>query len=315
MSSHVECDLYSHMRRQLPSLTALLAFEAAARLGRMTLAANELSVTPGAISRQVTNLEEWMGFALFEGTKARPVLTGAAKQLLPTLTSIFDQLSAGVDAAKNNADHTIHVACYNTFTTKWLLPRMHNLSMAYPTMSVNLSTSNELDIQRLHRYDLVILAEPMGAGVEEGVERHPLFAEFIGPVLSPELAALQSLQSASEIFKLPILKAQSRVDTWLKWTAVTKFKPPKSVKKIEYRHYNFAIEGAIRNLGVCLAPWHLVMDDIVGNRLLAPLSFIPSGLQYVALTRSPPKPVVRLFIDWLIQQASTMAEPPTPQAA
>jgi LysR family glycine cleavage system transcriptional activator len=96
-------------------------------------------------------------------------------------------MDVGLDTVRHNGDQTIHVACYNTFTTKWLLPRMHDLSMAYPNMKVTLSTSNELDSQRLHHYDLVILAESIGAGVEEGVERHTLFTELIGPVLSPKL--------------------------------------------------------------------------------------------------------------------------------
>src|ERR1041384_5845807 len=98
-------------RRRLPSLNALLAFESAGRLGRMTLAGHELGVTHGAVSRQVAHLEEGLGAALFEGPKNRPALTPAGRALLAELTAGFDRIEAGVRAVAAERAGALDVSC------------------------------------------------------------------------------------------------------------------------------------------------------------------------------------------------------------
>lgn len=124
------------MRRSLPPLHALRAFEAAARLGRMTAAAQELSVTPGAISRQVRQLEDALGVALFEGPKHQPRLTEAGAQLRPALSQAFDTLAQAVDAVRPSASGPVDVACFHSFMLKWLIPRLPDFHRQHPVDAV-----------------------------------------------------------------------------------------------------------------------------------------------------------------------------------
>ncbi|MDD0813291.1 LysR family transcriptional regulator [Curvibacter sp. HBC28] len=122
------------MKRQLPPLNALRAFEAAARLGRMSAAALELSVTPGAISRQVQQLERSLNVKLFEGSKNKPLLTPAAQTLLSALSPALDQMEAAVKAISNANSGVLDVACFSTFMVKWLIPKLFDFNALHSDM-------------------------------------------------------------------------------------------------------------------------------------------------------------------------------------
>jgi LysR family transcriptional regulator, glycine cleavage system transcriptional activator len=297
------------MKRRIPSLISLQAFESAARLGRMTAAATELSVTPSAISRQVKNLEGRLNLKLFEGTKNNPVVTEIGKSLLATLTSSFDQISLAIDNLQNRESNTLSVGCYNTFTAKWLLPRMHALSITDPHMEVTLSTDHKIDAQCLSKYDVIILAEPTGYAQADEAERTILFSEWLGPVMSPQLRKQSVIECADDILNFPLLSTKTRPDAWSSWACAISTRNTKMVKKLEYQHYYFTIEAALQGLGVCIAPWHLVFEDIKKKNLIAPLNFRQSNMHYVALTHKNPRPVVRSFCSWLSNQASIFSKP------
>jgi DNA-binding transcriptional LysR family regulator len=132
------------MPRRLAPLNALRAFEAAARLGRMNAAAIELAVTPGAISRQVKQLEESLNVQLFEGSKHKPQLTAAARVLLPALSAALDQIEASVRAVSNGgAEGTLDVSCFSTFTVKWLIPRLFDFHAQHPEVEVRLQATGQ----------------------------------------------------------------------------------------------------------------------------------------------------------------------------
>src|SRR3989344_525766 len=130
------------MSHRLPPLSALRAFEAAARLGRMTAAAEELSVTPGAISRQVRQLEQHLGVALFDGSKARPTLTPAAHVLQPVLTTAFAHIADAVREVSDSRRGPLDVACFSTFTVKWLIPLLFDFQAQHPGIEVRLRTTD-----------------------------------------------------------------------------------------------------------------------------------------------------------------------------
>lgn len=110
--------------RSLPPLNALRAFEAFARCGRMTLAADELCVTHGAISRQIRQLEDHLGAALTEGPRTKLVLTSTGVTLAQALTAAFDQIDAAIPRLPPAADRALVVSCLPTFAMKWLIPRL-----------------------------------------------------------------------------------------------------------------------------------------------------------------------------------------------
>ncbi len=308
------------MSHRLPPLSALRAFEAAARLGRMTAAADELAVTPGAISRQVRQLEQHLGVALFDGTKARPTLTPAAHVLQPVLTTAFAHIADAVREVSDPGRGPLDVACFSTFTVKWLIPRLFDFQARHPGIEVRLRTTDAgTDAKRQHG-DLVITAEE-ATGARDTSKEQRLFPEHLGPVLSPELAQRVALRQSADLADPALapmrLHTRTRRNAWAMWGAAagaTVPLPTPSQAGPEFEHYYFTLEAAVRGLGIAVAPWHLVMDDVLAGRLVAPLGFVASGYDYVVRRRtSGPLPRLDVFCAWLQAQALANPVPPGPQ--
>ena len=301
------------MSRRLPPLGALRAFESAARLGRMTAAAEELSVSPGAISRQVRQLEDHLGLPLFDGTKARPTLTAAARALQPVLTQAFQQIEDTVRALADAHHGPLDVACFSTFTVKWLIPRLFDFHARHPGIEVRLRTTDAGTDAAREGCDVLITAAEAGSPREAGVAA-PLFAERMGPVLAPALAARIGMpQTPADLAGQTLLHTRMRRNAWDMWAASAGAELPASATAAGpvYEHYYFTLEAAVRGLGIAVAPWHLVMDDVQAGRLVAPLGFAASGYDYVALRRTAAAhPRLDVFCQWLVAQSATMASPP-----
>lgn len=305
------------MSHRLPPLSALRAFEAAARLGRMTAAADELSVTPGAISRQVRQLEQHLGVALFDGSKARPTLTPAAHVLQPVLSNAFAHIADAVREVSDPSRGALDVACFSTFTVKWLIPRLFDFQAQHPGIDVRLRTTDAgAGAGRIHG-DLSITAEE-ATGARDTSKEQPLFPEHLGPVLSPELAQRVALHQPADLADPALaplrLHTRTRRNAWAMWGAAagaTVPLPTPSQAGPEFEHYYFTLEAAVRGLGVAVAPWHLVMDDVQAGRLVAPLGFVASGYDYVVRRRtSGPLPRLDVFCAWLQAQAAATPAPP-----
>lgn len=307
------------MTHRLPPLSALRAFEAAARLGRMSLAADELSVTPGAISRQVRQLEERLGVALFDGSKARPTLTPAARALQPVLTTAFAHIADAVREVSDPSRGPLDVACFSTFTVKWLIPRLFDFQAQHPGIEVRLRTTDAGAGAGCMQGDLVVTAEE-ATGARDVRTEQLLFPEHLGPVLSPELAQRVALQQPADLADPALaplrLHTRTRRNAWAMWGAMASAGaplPPPSQAAPEFEHYYFTLEAAVRGLGIAMAPWHLVMDDVLAGRLVAPLGFVASGYDYVVRRRaSGPLPRLDVFCDWLQAQARANPLPPGP---
>jgi DNA-binding transcriptional LysR family regulator len=284
------------MTRRIPSLNALRAFEAAGRRGRMTLAAEELNVTHSAISRQVRQLEDVLGVPLFEGPRSGLRLTDAGTRLLAGLGPAFDQIDMAVRLVADTEDGPLDVSCPGTFAMRWLIPRLHRFQAAYPGIDVRLTSSAKpVDFAR-EGFDVAIRvgAGPWPAGTEATV----LFSERIGPVLTRKLA-----RSAPRNFAgMPWLNSRTRRLAWSDWCARTGT-PMGGRPATEYEHLYFMLEAAMAGLGVCIAPWPFVFDDIKAGRLVAPRGFIESGKDYVALRRARRHRKSALFCDWIQAEA------------
>ena len=294
-------------RRRLPSLNALRAFEAAGRLGRMTLAAEELGVTHGAVSRQVRHLEAVLGARLFEGPKNRLALTDAGRALLPHLTAALDLMEAGVRGVADEEAGTLDVSCLGTLTMRWLIPRLHRFQADHPGVEVRLSASDApVDFAR-ERYDVAIRvtdqALPEDASVTE------LFAEAVGPVLAPALAEGLALAGAADLARAPLLHTRTRPDAWPAWAKAVGWNAP-DLAGPEYEHFYFVLEAATAGLGACVAPWPLVIDDVAAGRLAAPFGFRPSGQTYVAVRRPRRSRKAQDFCAWIAKEAETMPDFP-----
>jgi DNA-binding transcriptional LysR family regulator len=289
------------MARRIPSLNALRAFEAAGRHGRMTLAAAELNVTHSAVSRQVQHLEEVLGVPLFEGPKNRLRLTEAGTTLLAGLSGAFDQIDMSVRAVADTGDGPLDVSCPGTFTMRWLIPRLYRFQADYPDIDVRLTASSRpVDFSR-DGFDVAIRVGT--APWPAGADVIPLFPEQTGPVLSPALAP-----AAGSVFAgMPQLHTRTRLRAWGDWLSRSGVVIGPGTR-VEYEHFYFMLEAANAGLGVCVAPWPYVNDDIRFGRLTAPFGFLDSGHEYVALRRSRRNRKSALFCEWLQREASAFGQ-------
>jgi DNA-binding transcriptional LysR family regulator len=284
------------MARRIPSLNALRAFEAAGRQGRMTLAADELNVTHSAISRQIRHLEAILGVPLFEGPKNNLRLTEAGTSLLIGLGSAFDQIDASVRLVADTEEGALDISCPGTFSMRWLIPRLYRFQAEHPKIEVRLTASSRpVDFDR-DGFDVAIrVGDPPWP---KGAEVVPLFPEQTGLVLAQSLP-----QTAEDGFDgVPQLHTRTRPRAWEDWL----HRSGRAVwdgPRVDHEHFYFMLEAARAGLGICVAPWPYVIDDIHAGRLKAPFGFTDSGHDYVALRRARRNRKASLFCSWLQEEA------------
>jgi LysR family glycine cleavage system transcriptional activator len=300
--------LFSHMPRRLPSLNALQAFEAAGRHGRMTLAAHELSVTHGAVSRQVRHLEELLGVDLFDGPKHALRLTEAGCVLLGYLTSAFDTIDRGVQAVRAHDEALLDVSCPGTFMMRWLIPRLHRFRAGNEASEVRLRASDRP--ADFARENYTIAVRVIEQAPDRAIHVTELFPEDVGPVLSPRLARGKSGKEWDAFREIQLLHTRTRPHAWAAWTASAGWDNVAGRPGTEFEHFYFMLEAATAGLGICIAPWPLVIDDLRSGRLVAPFGFRPSGQIYVAMRRNRRDPRAESFCAWLAAEARATPRAP-----
>lgn len=277
------------------SLNALKTFEAVARHSSMSDASLELSVTPGAVSRQISELQSVVSFDLFSGPRTNRSLTNEGLQLAATLTSALDEIDATLLALDETRDTVLDVGCLSTMAVRWLIPRLHRFHSQHPNIDLRLSTNPRSPDRLRNRIDVSISALP--PTIVLGPQHTVLFAETLGPVLKPGL--LHQCSGPNDLSNLPFLIARTRPQAWQEWQAQLGSEPIHPTNQNEFEHLSLAIEAAANGLGVCITPEHLVEGDISSGRLIAPLGFRQSGYVYVAQAHGRKKRRSNAFVDWL----------------
>lgn len=286
----------------MPSLNALRAFEAMARTGRATLAAEELNVTHSAVSRQVKALEEQLGVKLFSGPKHRLELTDAGRRLLPALSAAFDQIATAVGQVRAGGEELL-IAVNASVSVKWLIPRLSRFTSAHP--KVNLQLAELPSHATTYRgADAVVrivassrLSEPETTG---------FIANHLGLVMSPALAE----RFADAPLTAPRLAAQTHPQGWAIWAALTGVELPPGPEQ-PFAHLHFAIDAAIAGLGGAVMPWPLVADYVRNGRLVAPMGFRKAESAF-AMTAAPgvASRALDRFRDWLVAEGGRTAPAP-----
>ncbi|HEY0436993.1 MAG TPA: LysR family transcriptional regulator [Phenylobacterium sp.] len=286
----------------LPSLNALRAFEAMARTGRATLAAEELHVTHSAVSRQVKALEAALGVRLFQGPKHRLALTPAGQELLPALTHAFDEIAGAVRRLRN-AGEDLHVAVNSSVAVKWLIPRLGDFQAAHLDIQLHLE---DLPSQATsHRGAQAVVRIVPAARLAE-----PLVTAFIpnhiGPVMTPALAR----RYAADPLAAPRLASQSHPQGWAIWAAIAGVELSPAPEQ-PFAHVHFALDAALAGLGVAILSWPLVAEEVAEGRLVAPLGFRRAESAF-ALLAAPGGETRALaaFRRWLVAQGARTPEAP-----
>lgn len=294
-------------RRALPPLNALRAFEAFGRHGRMTTAADELFVTHGAVSRQIRQLEQWLGYPLTEGPKTQLRLTQDARRLLDAASAAFDLI--GQAAAPGRAEGAdLRIGSYGTFAIRWLIPRLADFAERHPDIHIHLQEmAGQLDFEAMSDIDAAIQLRTSSPASQTHTAFIP---NFYGPVLSPtRWASLQG--DAERLLAEPRLHTRTWPQAWGNWAKARKAQLPPATAERSFDHFSHALEAAAAGLGVAMAPWAFSVDDVTAGRLVAPMGFVrlPGG---VALVRPASRQSAALdsFADWLVEQGQRMPKPP-----
>ncbi|EJM44697.1 transcriptional regulator [Pseudomonas sp. GM33] len=274
---------------RLPSLLALRCFESAGRLENFARAADELHLTPGAISRAVRLLEEDLGVDLFERRNRRVFLTDAGKRLVKAVSEGFGLMNQAVREIRTDARRTrqLVLSCEPTLLMRWLIPRWSDFQTQHRGLDIHLVAGGGI-FSFDHGIDLAIRRDDFPRPSDYHAET--LFSEKIGPVCRPEKVdqwfgkSRKCLRSSA-----PLLQTNSRPTAWQEW-ATAKGLPAPAMEMQSFEHFYFSIQAAVAGLGVAIGPWHLVRDDIQSGVLAAPLGFIEDGTRYCLLSPNPPQP-------------------------
>ena len=290
-------------RKNLP-IAALRAFEAAARHGQLTAAAEELSVTHGAISRHLSHLEAFIGTQLFEGARNRPKLTEEGRVFGFALTAAFDQIESALRIIAKGDDSVLDVACLSTFAMRWLIPRLHDFTAKYPRYDVRLATDDrpprtEIDVQIL----VVSPDDPIPDNCSL------LFQEQLGLIVAPSAAKEDLNWVRANAVKLPRLETRTRPHVWQEWSRLASQNGLDAAPAIRtFDHYHLTIEAALNGLGAAIAPWHLVAGDVASGRLIAPYGFLHSDYRYVVKVGRPGRRKTEHFVEWLTETIAAAPE-------
>jgi LysR family transcriptional regulator, glycine cleavage system transcriptional activator len=297
-----------------PSLNALRALEATVRLSSMTAAADELSVTHGAISRHIKSLEEMFSIPLLLRGARSVQATPEGARLATELSRAFDLIAASVEQLQPGP---LTLSCSSTIMMSWLIPRLVAFHEQHPDIELRFNMNYD-------RIDFV--RDEISVAIRNSMIEHPkeviikdMVDEWIGPVCAPEYAA-KHFTTSGELDRCILLATKTRPGGWADWIRMTGH-PTELRPQRSYDHFYLLIQAAACGLGVAMVPKILVLDDLRSGKLVAPLGFVAGPFKIVLWvaphlrTRSETKALV----DWLTKefrkpgmQGETIELAPTP---
>lgn len=286
----------------LPPLSTVRSFEATARHGSAARAAEELHVTPGAISQQLRKLEDFVGQRLFERQARGLVLTDAGRVLLAGCQEALAALQRAT-AQLRHQRQVLLVSCTPVFAAQWLVPRLQDFLQSAPEVDVHVSTTARLvDLAA----EGVHFAVRHGLGRYAGLQARRLLDDDLQPVCSPLWVAHRPTAQAADITAAGLLHDGQR-DDWQLWARAAGRPQLDTTQGIVFVDSNAAIEAALAGRGVALARRSMVVSELEQGRLLA-LQVPPlvTPLAYYLVFREPTlaQPAARRFHDWLLAQAA-----------
>jgi LysR family glycine cleavage system transcriptional activator len=313
------------MSERLPPLNALKAFESAARHLSLKRAAQELSVTPAAISHQVKALEDYLGVKLFRRMNRALELTPAARAALPKLREGFDSLAQAVAAMRPQPDSgQVTVSAAPSFATRWLMPRLHRFFAAHPEIDVRVSArlrrvkqggkdsaAERATIENwLEESDVGIL---YGHGDYPGFRFDKLFALTVAPICSPQLMHGDNpLRRPQDLVHHTLLHDDTGAlydgtAFWEVWLKAAGVEGVDTSRGSHFSHAVLALEAANDALGVVATFPALAGAELAGGRLIMPFELqvpLPSAYYLVCNETALLRPAVVAFRDWLLAEAA-----------
>jgi len=288
--------------RRLPPLTALRAFEAAGRHLSFKHAANELSLTPTAISHQVRQLEDHLHVQLFARGARRVDLTPAGQELFTALRGSFDAMARAVEAVRPGAQpRALVLSTTMAFASRWLLPRLSRFAQVHPDIALHLHTSDEpVDLQA----GVAQLAIRYGPAGYPGLECVPLLSSRFAPVCAPALG----VRERADLQRVPLIgfewfRRDAQTPDWPLW-----FERAGSAslpRQLQFADEVHAIQAAIAGQGVALVNLALVADELRQGVLCQPFGpELPGHGFHLAWAQArDADPAIATVRGWLLEEA------------
>lgn len=296
------------LRRKLPPLATLMAFEAAARLGSFTKAAAELGVTQAAISRQIHGLEESLGFPLFSRLYRRIELTEKGKLLSASTTTSFNAIAETIsDISAADVDDALSISATVTFSQFWLMPKLAAFARLHPEIRLRvISQDNTLG---LAGGDLAIR---YGSGTWPDGRAEFLFGDELFPISSPAFAStLSRAGGIQEIVRQPLISYDSEDLLWPGWdewlAAFSTKRPSNRVTALRTSFYTEAVFAALSGQGIALG-WKRMVQTLLDTGALVRLTeeslITRSGYFVVVPAKSLQSKSAVHFVEWLRAEAA-----------
>jgi len=293
------------MRRRLPATALLTAFESAGRHQSFTAAAAELALTPSAVSRQVSALQEMLGVPLFRRTRHGIALTDAGAAYLRHVSRSLDDMEREVLdlQGRRGRGGSVELAAVPTFAAYWLVPRLARLRERNPDLTVHLSSRTRPFLFEDSGMDAAIVA---GTGAWPGTQATFLIPERVVPVCSPALAGSKREIAAERLARLPLLQQGTRPYAWREWFAAGGLPEVDAIAGPRYELFSISLQAAIAGLGVALVPDYLAAPEIASGRLVQPVRRASSSLGYYLVTPADRVETAALteLRQWLVDEVS-----------
>jgi LysR family glycine cleavage system transcriptional activator len=295
-------------------LNALRVFEAAARHLSFAKAAEELNVTPAAVSHQIKALEARIGQPLFRRFNRRLMLTDAAQLCLPGVRDGLDRLAAALALASRSTRNTLTVSSAPTFAARWLVPRLERFRARHPEIEIRIDATEHIVDFAAEPIDVAIR---YGAGPYPGLRVDRLFGAPEFPVCSPRLLeGPHPLKRPEDLRFHTLLHSDVAPDNdlypnWRMWLLAAGVKSVDPTRGPRFSPETMAIDAAIKGQGVALSSAVLVGDELAQGRLVKPFDVVLK-LEFAYFVVAPKstadRPAVKAFREWLLEEARPMRE-------
>jgi len=293
-------------------MSALLAFEAAARHESFTHAARELFLTESAVSRQIASLESNLGVRLFVRSKQRVVLTRAGKLYGTQVRRILEYLDRDTLSiiAHGSGGGSLELAVLPTFASQWLIPRMKDFYARSPDIRVNMGVRTDAFSFEESHFDAAI---HYGQPTWPGTSSDYLFGEEVVPVCSPALIP-KPVEDVRELLAYPLLHSTTRPDAWSRWFAELGVDDNRAMQGVRYELHTMLLSAAAAELGIALVPKFFVEGRLEQLGVVVPFaatSVAESAYYLVYPTELSHGKPLEQFRAWLLEQASAYDGSPT----
>jgi LysR family transcriptional regulator, glycine cleavage system transcriptional activator len=290
---------------KIPNMSALLAFEAAARHESFTHAAKELFLTESAISRQIATLESNLGVRLFVRSKQRVMLTRAGRLYGTQVRRALENLDRDTLSiiAHGSGGGYLELAVLPTFASQWLIPRMKDFNDRNPDVRINMGIRTDLfSFEESHFEAAIHYGKPTWPGTSSDY----LFGEEVVPICAPSLLA-KRIRKPHELLNYPLLHSTTRPDAWSRWFANLGVEDNATMQGVRYELHSMLISAAAAGLGIALVPKFFVDEQLTQLGLVIPFAAtaVEESAYYLVYPTelSHGKPL-ELFRTWLLEEAA-----------